>query len=157
MLTSTPRNRTIRIHDASYDVSKCWKYETNETTLDKNYSTETCSNYSTGYESASSAWATKTSAYESCTKRAGAFSNEETVKTNGKSKYTYYCQTNTWSNQQDTLCFMINFDKPLVLCQISISARRKVSAGRQQRQMESIAMIKAIIASKVLGKGNDSL
>ena len=52
---------------------------------------------------------------------------------------------------------MINFDKPLVLCQISISARRKVSAGRQQRQMESIAMIKAIIASKVLGKGNDSL
>ena len=55
VLTSTPRNRTIRIHDASYDVSKCWKYETNETTLDKNYSTETCSNYSTGYESASSA------------------------------------------------------------------------------------------------------
>jgi hypothetical protein len=94
-LTSTPRNRDVRIHDVSYDVSKCWKYESDETTLDTNYSTETCSNYSTGYESASSAGTTKTEAYDSCTKRAGAFSYEESAKTNGKLKYTYYCQTNT--------------------------------------------------------------
>jgi hypothetical protein len=94
-LSSSPSNRVVRIHDASYDVSSCWEYKSDETTLDNKYSTETCSYYSTGYESASSAAATKTLAYESCTKRAGAFSYNETVKYTGKVKYTYYCQVNT--------------------------------------------------------------
>ena len=94
-LSTSPSYREIHVHDASYDASKCWKYESDETTLNTSYSTETCSDYSTGYESASSAGTTKTLAYESCTKRAGAFSYSETVKTNGKVRYKYYCQTNT--------------------------------------------------------------
>jgi hypothetical protein len=94
-LSSSPSNREIRVHDASYKVSKCWKYQSDETTLDTSYKTETCSDYSTGYESAASAGTTKTLAYESCTKRAGAFSYKQNVKTSGKVKYTYYCSTNS--------------------------------------------------------------
>ena len=96
-LTSTPRNRNIRVHDTIVSVDKCWKYKSNGTTLSN--SVESCDSTSTGYESATDAEYTKDKAYESCTKKAGAFSYSETMKTSIKSgetmKYEYYCQINS--------------------------------------------------------------
>ena len=59
----------------------------------------TCIDTSTGYEDAEAAEYTKDEAYDSCVKKAGAFSYDETVKTSltdGETvKYTYYCQINS--------------------------------------------------------------
>ena len=96
-LTSTPRNRNIRVHDTIASIDKCWKYKNNGTTLSNNV--ESCESTSTGYESATDAEYAKDKAYESCTKKAGAFSYSETLKTSIKTgetmKYEYYCQINS--------------------------------------------------------------
>ena len=96
-LTSAPRNRSVRVHDTIVSVDKCWKYKNNGVTLVN--SLETCETTSTGYETAAKAEATKDEAYESCTKKAGAFSYTETLKTSIASgetvKYQYYCQINS--------------------------------------------------------------
>ena len=96
-LTSSPRNRNIRVHDTITSINKCWKYKNNGTTLSNNV--ESCESTSTGYESATDAEYAKDKAYESCTKKAGAFSYSETLKTSIKSgetmKYEYYCQINS--------------------------------------------------------------
>ncbi|CAI8236592.1 MAG: Uncharacterised protein [Prochlorococcus marinus str. MIT 9313] len=95
-LSGTPSNRDVRVHDAAYTVDKCWKYESDETTLNTNYDTETCTYYSTGYESSTDAATTEKEAWKSCTKRAGAFTYIETIKTtNEKVRYKYYCQVNS--------------------------------------------------------------
>ena len=78
-------------------INLCWKYKSNGKAL-KN-STETCDYYSTGYQSSKDAELIKDEAYESCTKRLGAFNYTQSAKTSLKNgttiKYNYYCQTNT--------------------------------------------------------------
>ena len=84
-------------HGSITSINKCWKYKNNGTTLSNNV--ESCESTSTGYESATDAEYAKDKAYESCTKKAGAFSYSETLKTSIKSgetmKYEYYCQINS--------------------------------------------------------------
>ena len=92
------QHRNVRVHDGSSDtitINKCFKYESDGTTLDFP-STETCAYYSTGYESSITSEETKDEAYDSCVKKLGSFSFTETIKlSTGKTKYKYYCKINT--------------------------------------------------------------
>ena len=78
-------------------IDKCWKYKSDGVTLEN--STETCTYYSTGYESTIDAEKIKDEAYDSCIKVLGAFNYTQSEKTSLKkgmtTDYKYYCQTNT--------------------------------------------------------------